>query len=122
MAVKNADLSWKSQPQARGLHLPSLPCFGESTSLASEQGFVFPTLFVFLTSLLVHFLLCVDMAGSKNKFADVACATRKGKAVVGMSAPPPKCAHRFEEIIMLPAPPPFLQPKNRLLLQVFHEG
>lgn len=46
------------------------------------------------------------MAGSRNKFTEVACATRKGKAIAGMTGPPPKQAHHAKEVIILPLPPP----------------
>lgn len=46
------------------------------------------------------------MAGKeKNKFAEAACAARKGKAIVSASAPPPKWARSAEEVAVLPHPP-----------------
>lgn len=41
----------------------------------------------------------------KNKFAEVARAARKGKAIVSASAPPPTWAHGAEEVVVLPHPP-----------------
>lgn len=70
-----------------------------------KRVFFFSTSFVLQTALLTHFFLYIDMAGSRNKFAEAARAAKKHKVVAGATAPPPKRARRSEEIIMLPTPP-----------------
>lgn len=46
------------------------------------------------------------MVRSRNKFVEVAHATQKGKAVAGMTDPPPKWACHTEEITIIPPPLP----------------
>lgn len=61
------------------------------------------------------------MVEKKNKFVEAAHAAHKGKAIAGVSGPPPKWACGVEKIIILPPPPPLptkelapTQPKSSL--------
>lgn len=85
---------------------PVFQTFEKVHPMLASKKFFFLTLFTFKIALFTHLLFCADMAGTRNKFTEVARPARKDKAVAATTDPPLKQVRRAEEIIMLSTPPP----------------
>lgn len=78
---------------------------GKSYPILQSILSFFPN-FVAFKLLYSLFALCSIASKGKNKFIEVACVARKGKATIDASAPLPKRACQAKDVILPPSPPP----------------